>query len=103
MFLPASRSARASRTRSAQVVIKGNARVLPLPPGARPRVASAFNGAREGVLAALDAPLERGREPGHYVCRVRPPPQPEDARIFRANAAVLACGIFCLGLAGRRR
>ena len=31
------------------MVITGNTRVFPLPPGAQPRVAAALNGAREGV------------------------------------------------------
>ena len=53
------------------VVLTGNTRVVPLPPGARVRVAAALDGAREAVVAALDRPLERVA-PGHYVCRVSP-------------------------------
>ena len=53
------------------VVLTGNTRVVPLPPGARLRVSAALDGAREAVVAALDRPLERVA-PGHYVCRVSP-------------------------------
>ena len=53
----------------------------------------------------LDVPLERGREPGHYVCRVVVPSQPEDARILAADAALvggLGLAVACAFSALRR-
>lgn len=84
------------------VVLTGMTRVMPIPPGAGARVPAALDGARSGVRAALDAPLAKGSEPGHYVARVRARATPRDAEIRRANAAA-ALGLVVLALAAARR
>ena len=66
------------------------------------RVPAALDGARSGVRAALDAPLAKGSEPGHYVARVRARATPRDAEIRRANAAT-ALGLVVLALVAARR
>ena len=75
------------------VILTGNTRVVPLPPGARVRVAAALDGAREAVVAALDSPLERVA-PGHYVCRVSP------ARRVAGAVDALALSALVAGLVG---
>ena len=75
------------------VILTGNTRVVPLPPGARVRVAAALDGAREAVVAALDRPLERVA-PGHYVCRVSP------ARRVAGAVDVVALSALVAGVAG---
>ena len=87
------------------LVLSGVARVVPLPPGAAARVPAALDGARQGVRDALDAPLAKGKEPGHYVAVAAAPPQPQDAAIARANAAArvaVAAGAVLVVLARRR-
>ena len=53
------------------LVLRGHAQVLPW--NFQPRAKAAFESVLVGVSHALDEPLQRGPEPGHYVCIVRAP------------------------------
>ena len=76
------------------VILTGNTRVVPLPPGARVRVAAALDGARARPSSPpWTVPLERVA-PGHYVCRVSP------AKRVAGAVDALALSALVAGVAG---
>ena len=79
------------------LVLEGQCRVLPWPPGMGARARIALDGARAGVIARLDEPLERGAEKGHWVCVVRPVDS-ADAASARRRGRLLAGAIWALAV-----
>lgn len=83
------------------IVVTGNTRVVPLPPGARVRVAAALDGAREAVTCALDRPLERVAA-GHFICRVSPQKRVAGAADALALSALVAVAAGAVAVMRRR-
>ena len=80
------------------LVLEGQCRVLPWPPGMGARARIALDGARAGVIARLDEPLECGAEEGHWVCVVRPVDSADAASARRRGRQLLAGAIGALAV-----